>query len=278
MHKNEAHRWSYADLNGVLCVRAQNVCTTAVFVSCTTRVFVSCATKRARRSVSGGRRSSGGKVRGMAIVNRTPHPIRILDLRPPHAPLLELPAATGRDLVRVAVTATKCRTLAGAGQAVPVCSQVWGAIENLPAPARGVFHVVSCVVAAAACCNGRGAGDLLVPGELVRDKAGNIVGAAGLVWADASLPYLNRHEGTMSRGRTIAERAKYADHHEKYETSAIVRYTARDGVQVRHSSGEWYSAPVLETECMHRQRAAGAVVEGQPYRLAIVVVSSARAS
>ncbi len=127
----------------------------------------------------------------MAIVNRTPHPIRILDMQT-HAPLLVLPAAKARDLARVQVEPLKCTTLAGPGQqAVPVCSQRWGDIVGLPDQKRGEFHVVSCVVAAAACCNGRGAADLLVPGELVRDKAGNVVGAAGLVWADASLPYLS---------------------------------------------------------------------------------------
>lgn len=127
----------------------------------------------------------------MAIVNRTPHPIRILDMQT-HTLLLELPAAKARDLARVEVEPIKCMAIREPGkQVVPVCSQRWGDIVGLPDQKRGEFHVVSCVVAAAACCNGRGAADLLVPGELVRDKAGNVVGAAGLVWASASLPFLS---------------------------------------------------------------------------------------
>ena len=63
-------------------------------------------------------------------------------------------------------------TIAG----IPVTRQVFGEIIDLPEPEEGVFFVVSRMVAAA-CPERR---DLLIPGALVRDDEGRVVGCRGL--------------------------------------------------------------------------------------------------
>lgn len=118
----------------------------------------------------------------MQIINRTPHDI-VIDPRGGKRITL---SADPANLARVESSALACTPLGG----VPICSMRWGDIIGLPSPRKGVFHVVSVVVAAAACCNGRGASDLLVPGEQVRDPAGRIIGARSLAWAESSLPGL----------------------------------------------------------------------------------------
>lgn len=116
------------------------------------------------------------------IINRTPHDI-VID--PRGGKRITLPADPA-NLARVESGALACTPLGG----VPICSMRWGDIVGLPSPRKGIYHVVSVVVAAAACCNGRGASDLFVPGEQVRDPAGRIIGARSLAWADTSLPGL----------------------------------------------------------------------------------------
>lgn len=116
------------------------------------------------------------------IINRTPHEIVIGAGRTRRV----LPAEHVARVEVIAELGDRPSVIDG----VPIRSMKWGAIVGLPAPRSGVYHVVSVVVAAAACCNGRGAADLLVPGEQVRDAAGRIIGARCLAWADSSLPGL----------------------------------------------------------------------------------------
>ena len=52
----------------------------------------------------------------------------------------------------------------------------FGEVENLPPQEEGVMVIVSALAADAA----KGRDDLLVPGELVRDDGGNIVGCKSL--------------------------------------------------------------------------------------------------
>ena len=52
----------------------------------------------------------------------------------------------------------------------------FGEVENLPPQEDGVMVIVSAMAASAA----KGRDDLLVPGELVRDDGGNIVGCKSL--------------------------------------------------------------------------------------------------
>lgn len=59
---------------------------------------------------------------------------------------------------------------------IPVTKQEFGAVEGLPAPQEGTYYLVSRLVAAA--CPERH--DLLIPGPLVRNEAGQPVGCQGL--------------------------------------------------------------------------------------------------
>lgn len=59
---------------------------------------------------------------------------------------------------------------------IPVTRQVFGEVVDLPEPEEGTFLVVSRLVASA--CPERS--DLLIPGPLVRDEEGKVVGCRGL--------------------------------------------------------------------------------------------------
>lgn len=103
------------------------------------------------------------------IVNLTPHDIVVL-------------AENGRDVLttlkpdgtvaRVAVT----REPAGTVDGLPVYRTTYGAVTGLPAPTPGVCWLVSLLVRQAAPERA----DLLTPGELVRNTAGQPVGCKGL--------------------------------------------------------------------------------------------------
>ena len=62
------------------------------------------------------------------------------------------------------------------GVAVETFVSAFGEVENLPPQEDGMMIIVSALVASAA----KGRDDLLVPGELVRDDGGNIVGCKSL--------------------------------------------------------------------------------------------------
>lgn len=59
---------------------------------------------------------------------------------------------------------------------IPVTKQVFGEVVDLPKPKLDTYYVVSRLVAAA-CPNRQ---DLLIPGPLVRDNEGKVVGCKGL--------------------------------------------------------------------------------------------------
>lgn len=59
---------------------------------------------------------------------------------------------------------------------IPITAQKFGEVIDLPEQEDGVYLVVSRLVAAA--CPDRN--DLLIPGPLVRDEAGKVVGCKGL--------------------------------------------------------------------------------------------------
>ena len=101
------------------------------------------------------------------LKNLTPHPIR---LPRPDGSTIDLP--TSGQVPRVSLTAQPAGELDG----VLVTCTVAGEIEGLPAPEAGTYLVVSRVVADAA----RDRSDLLVPGDLVRDDQGRVIGARRL--------------------------------------------------------------------------------------------------
>lgn len=130
----------------------------------------------------------------MKIVNRTPHAITIVNPRPAsrraEVAYVELPAPAAKDVARVVASETRVGETCVDGLCVAIVDQQWGSITGLPAPRRGVFHIVSRVVAAAACCSPRGGGDLLVPSGLTRGEDGRVNGCTSLARASTSLPGL----------------------------------------------------------------------------------------
>jgi hypothetical protein len=105
------------------------------------------------------------------LVNLTPHPLTISTAAGSviKLPKSELPA-------RLAVTRHRLNDVTlDTGETLEVNISQLGEIENLPEPQEGVILVVSALVADAAK-----RGDVMSPGELLRDGEGNIVGAKGL--------------------------------------------------------------------------------------------------
>ncbi len=64
--------------------------------------------------------------------------------------------------------------------AVPTTTTRYTGLVDLPDPQPGVYLIVSMVVPPVAFARGRWTGDLLVPGDQVRDAAGRIVGCKSL--------------------------------------------------------------------------------------------------
>ena len=106
----------------------------------------------------------------MKIVNCTPHVInvvvgdKVIDLAP-----------SGIN-PRVSVKSELSESILISGTEVPVYQDTYGELNDLPEQQEGTFLVVSRLVAAAA----KGRNDLLVPGALIRNEAGQPIGCKGL--------------------------------------------------------------------------------------------------
>ena len=79
-------------------------------------------------------------------------------------------------IARVTETKTVAPSIDVDGVTVETFVSAFGEVENLPPQEDGVMVIVSALVASAT----KGRDDLLVPGELVRDDGGNIVGCKSL--------------------------------------------------------------------------------------------------
>ena len=79
-------------------------------------------------------------------------------------------------IARVTETKTATPSIDVDGVIIETFISSFGEVENLPPQEEGVMVIVSALVASAA----KGRDDLLVPGELVRDDGGNIVGCKSL--------------------------------------------------------------------------------------------------
>lgn len=109
------------------------------------------------------------------IINLTPHPITIVDGDGQVIRTFPKPAVPARAAERLGA-------VEGAIDGVPVRgATTYGAVEGLPAFRAGTYYIVSLVTVQAARAEGRTLADLLMPGELRRDSAGNIIGCASLV-------------------------------------------------------------------------------------------------
>ena len=100
----------------------------------------------------------------MKIINYTPHAINETITGATFPP--------SGNVARVSATSYPAGDIAG----VPCFSTIFGAVDGLPAPQDGVAILVSGLVLEAS----KGLRfDLVAPGELVRDAAGNPVGCKG---------------------------------------------------------------------------------------------------
>ena len=106
----------------------------------------------------------------MKIVNCTAHVVnvvvgdKVIDLAP-----------SGIN-PRVSVKSELSESILISGTEVPVYQDTYGELNGLPEQQEGTFLVVSRLVAAAA----KGRPDLLVPGALIRNEAGQPIGCKGL--------------------------------------------------------------------------------------------------
>lgn len=101
------------------------------------------------------------------IVNLTPHPLSLYSLD--GATLLFSIPSTG--MARAVETRVPVGEVAG----VPLTRVTYGETTGLPDPKVGTIYVVS-TITATACPRA----DVFVPGEMVRDGEGRIVGSKGL--------------------------------------------------------------------------------------------------
>ena len=102
------------------------------------------------------------------IINKTPHAIYILD--DDEKILKVFPKSKG--MIRVAETSKYVKNIGD----VPIYSTTWGDTKDVPKPQPGIYYIVSQLVKSALPHRT----DLLVPRNIVRDKAGNIIGCKHL--------------------------------------------------------------------------------------------------
>ena len=101
------------------------------------------------------------------IINKTPHPVVILDEE--NKVVASLPT---KGLIRLESTMVNV----GECNGTRITRTEFGAPEGLPQEEAGTRYVVSQIVKSALPQRA----DLLVPAEVVRDEAGNIVGCRSL--------------------------------------------------------------------------------------------------
>jgi hypothetical protein len=105
------------------------------------------------------------------LINLTPHTINIILGNKTY----DVPASG--TVARCSQTEKVIGTIEVAGAvSIPVTNQSFGDVTDLPEPKDGVFYIVSRLVASA--CPSRI--DLLIPGPMVRDDDGKVIGCRGL--------------------------------------------------------------------------------------------------
>jgi hypothetical protein len=112
------------------------------------------------------------------LVNLTPHPIKVLN--EDGNVVLTIPVADGYGERPGMVQTNPVNTSAiqEGGVSIPVIDTTHGELTSLPATKTGVTYIVSMVSALAA---GTVRGDLVYPGQQVRDGEGTVIGCRGLV-------------------------------------------------------------------------------------------------
>ena len=108
----------------------------------------------------------------MELVNLTPHKITII-------------GSDGKTLCEIAPSGTIARAASvivddGTVNGIPVVRTSYGLVEGLPEPIDETMYIVSSLTATAAKRSGRTTDDLLIPGRMVRDEEGIILGCQAL--------------------------------------------------------------------------------------------------
>lgn len=106
----------------------------------------------------------------MNIINKTPHPIHVLDKEGNE--VITLPLCQQEDLIRLGMKVVPAEPIG----AVPTSRTEYGEPVGLPEYQDGIYYVVSALVKSALPHRS----DLLVPAEVVRDQSGNIIGCRSL--------------------------------------------------------------------------------------------------
>lgn len=104
---------------------------------------------------------------GIILVNMTPHNLDIIQVDGNTltvAPSGIVPRCSSSEEIDGTI-----------GDLIQITRQTLGEVEGLPDPVPGAFYIVSRLVASAA-----NRPDLLVPGPLVRDDQGRVIGCKGL--------------------------------------------------------------------------------------------------
>ena len=103
---------------------------------------------------------------GVTLLNATPHDLNIVQI-------------DGRVLtLKASGICPRCSSNEVVDRAIgliQVTRQTLGHVEGLPGTAPGLYYIVSRLVASAS-----GRDDLLVPGSLIRDDQGKVIGCKGL--------------------------------------------------------------------------------------------------
>ncbi|MBR3319566.1 hypothetical protein IKG06_03635 [Candidatus Saccharibacteria bacterium] len=101
------------------------------------------------------------------IVNLTPHTVNIV------AEDGTIKAAFPSEGI---ARASQIAEYVGELDGIELVSMKFGATEDLPAPAEGVYYIVSVITANAAKAEGRTTDDLVITADPVRDADGRIIG------------------------------------------------------------------------------------------------------
>lgn len=135
------------------------------------------------------------------IINLTPHAIVIPGCTPPiGGPPASWTIAPSGHIARVTEIATPAPSIEG----IPTTTVDYGELVDLPDPTPGTWYVVSGVTAAAAARSARGAADLLVPGQQIRDAGGRVIGCSSLARA-ATPASADTFDGRPIAGITAGE-------------------------------------------------------------------------
>ena len=101
------------------------------------------------------------------IINLTPHTVSIVD---------EDGTVKATFPSEGSARADQIETRVGELDGIELVSMKFGATENLPAPAEGVYYIVSVITANAAKEEGRSTDDIVITADPVRDDSGRIIG------------------------------------------------------------------------------------------------------